>query len=474
MFLSVVVLCSCVRAAIAMSDPAGQQLTSLKQLSLAQLGNIEVTTMSKAPETVWRTASAIYVITHEDIRRSGATSIPDLLRLAPGLDVARISSDYWSVGVRGFGGQFSKSVLVMIDGRSVYTPLFAGVFWAVEDTVLEDIERVEVIRGPGGTIWGANAVNGVINIITKGAADTSGALALAGGGNVDYAVGAFRYGSGNGRNFAYRLYAKGFSRGPQFHADQINFDDWRMAQTGFRADWNRLRDRLTVQGDFFKGEDGQSVPIGSFSPPSETFNYDPLDVSGGNILLRWQRNLAGAGDIQLQTYYDRTYFLGPHIGETRNTFDIDFSHHLVHARRQSVTWGLGARRSPSRIMETVPTWAFVPRDRSTDFYSAFVQDEIEAADQKLWLTFGSKFEHNVYTGLEIQPTVRLLWTPAVRQSWWAAITRAVRTPSRLEADVQVTQFATFLGTVPAFVRLTGTPDFRSERLVGYEAGTGAP
>src|SRR6266403_1068044 len=200
---------------------------NLKQLSLEQLGNVEVTTASKEPEQVWRTPAAIYVITQEDIRSSGASSIPEVLRLAPGLEVARADSDHWAVGVRGFGGQFSKSLLVLIDGRSVYSPLFAGVYWQVEDTPLEDIERIEVIRGPGGTIWGANAVNGVINIITKRAQETYGTLVSSGGGNLDQGFVNFRYGSGNGRNFNYRVYGKAFTRGPEFHSDGRQFDDWR-------------------------------------------------------------------------------------------------------------------------------------------------------------------------------------------------------------------------------------------------------
>src|SRR6266436_9258112 len=212
---------------------------NLKQLSLEQLGNVEVTTASKEPEQVWRTPAAIYVITQEDIRRSGATSIPEILRLAPGLEVARTDSDHWAVGARGFGGQFSKSLLVLIDGRSVYSPLFAGVYWQVQDTLLEDIERIEVIRGPGGTIWGANAVNGVINIITKNAKDTHGAMLSVGGGNVDQGTGTFRYGGSNGAGLNYRVYGMGFTRGPEFHADHRNFDDWRMAQAGFRADWDK-------------------------------------------------------------------------------------------------------------------------------------------------------------------------------------------------------------------------------------------
>src|SRR6267154_1732157 len=244
---------------------------NLKQLSLEQLGNVEVTTASKEPEQVWRTPAAIYVITQEDIRRSGATSIPEILRLAPGLEVARTDSDHWAVGVRGFGGQFSKSLLMMIDGRSVYSPLFAGVYWQVQDTLLEDIERIEVIRGPGGTIWGANAVNGVINIITKSTKDTHGMLVSMSGGNVDQGIAEVRVGGGNGKGFDYRVYGKGFIRGPQYHPDGHLFDDWRMGQAGFRADWDRHhRETLTLQGDLYNGDAGQSQGVSSYSPPFVT------------------------------------------------------------------------------------------------------------------------------------------------------------------------------------------------------------
>src|SRR5260221_4653698 len=255
----------------------------LKHLSLEQLGNVEVTTASKEPEQVWRTPAAIYVITQEDIRRSCATSIPEILRLAPGLEVARADSDHWAVGVRGFGGQFSKSLLVLIDGRSVYSPLFAGVYWQVEDTLLEDVERIEVIRGPGGTIWGANAVNGVINIITKSTRDTHGTLVSTGGGNLDQGFVNFRYGAGNSKGFNYRVYGKAFTRGPDFHADHKQFDDWRMGQTGFRTDWDvHNRDRLTLQGDVYNGDAGQRVGIASYSPPFMTDVQQNAELSAGN------------------------------------------------------------------------------------------------------------------------------------------------------------------------------------------------
>src|SRR5438309_3888525 len=242
----------------------------LTQISLEDLGNINVTTAAKEPVKASLTPAAIYVITQEDIRRSGATSIPEILRLAPGVDVARIDSDTWSIGVRGFGSSLSRSVLVLIDGRSVYTPLFAGVYWQVQATPLEDIERIEVIRGPGGTIWGANAVDGVINIITKSAKDTQGSMLSLGGGNVEQGTGGFRYGGGNGRGFNYRIYGMGFTRGPQFHSDHRNFDDWRMGQAGFRTDWERgTRDTFTLQGDLYREIAGETTTYALYSPPSQ-------------------------------------------------------------------------------------------------------------------------------------------------------------------------------------------------------------
>src|SRR6266481_3412711 len=241
----------------------------LKKLSLAQLGDLEVTSVSKEPVTIARTPAAIYVLTQEDIRQSGATSIPEVLRLVPGVEVARIDSDKWSIGVRGFGSRLSRSVLVLIDGRTVYTPLFAGVYWEVQDTLLEDIDRIEVIRGPGGTIWGANAVNAVINIITQNTKNTHGLLASAGGGNIDQGFAGIRYGGGRGKDFNYRVYAKGFTRGPEFHAAGTQFDDWRMAQTGFRTDWDvDTRNTLTLQGDLYNSEIGERVGLAAYSPPS--------------------------------------------------------------------------------------------------------------------------------------------------------------------------------------------------------------
>ena len=441
----------------------------LKQLSLAELGNVQVTTTSKEPEQIWKTSSAIYVLTQEDIRRSGATSIPEVLRLVPGVEVARINSNSWSVAIRGFGSAFSKSVLVLIDGRSVYTPLFAGVYWDVQNVVLEDVERIEVIRGPGGTIWGSNAVNGVINIITKSAKNTHGSYASTSSGNIAQSESGVRYGAGHGNKLDYRAYAMGFGRTPEFHSDRDNYDGWQLGQAGFRTD-SRLTDRdtLTVQGDLYKGSVGQQVGIGYYSPPAQRTIDGTEDVSGGNLLGRWRRVLSDTSDLQVQAYYDRTYRLGPQVGETRNTFDIDLLHHFVLKKRNDIIWGFGARWSPSDIIQTVPTVNFTPHHQDNNIYSAFVQDQIAVVQNKLWLNLGSKFEHNIFTGWETEPSGRVLWTPTSHQTVWAAVTRAIRTPSRIDEDLQLTGFVST--PPPIYVCVCDNAKFVSETLLGYEAG----
>jgi iron complex outermembrane receptor protein len=449
------------------SDPKSVQ--DLTQMSLEQLGNVEVTTVSKEPEQVWQTPAAIYVITQEDIRRSGATSIPEILRLAPGVEVARIDSDHWAVGVRGFGGEFSKSLLVLIDGRSVYSPLFAGVYWQVQDTLLEDIDRIEVIRGPGGTIWGANAVNGIINIITKNTKDTHGPLAPWGGGSIDQGMGGARYGSTNGKGFDYRIYGKGFIRGPEFHPDGVNFDDWRMGQVGFRMDWSKHdRDTFNLQGDMYKGRDGERVAVSSYSPPSVSVLNGPHNTSGGNIIGSWRRQISEHSDIETRGYFDRTSRFSPQLDETRNTYDLDLLYHFAARGRQDALLGVGARWSHDDITNIYPTLTFTPPQETDSIYSWFVQDQIGIVPEKLSLILGSKFEHNNRSGFEIQPNGRLLWTPTPRQTLWAAVTRAVRTPSRLDQDLQLTDF--LVANPPIFLRVAGSKSFRSEHLVGTEVG----
>jgi iron complex outermembrane receptor protein len=450
------------------SEPSTDE--GLKQMSLAQLGELEVTITSKEPEEVWKTPAAISVLTQDDIRRSGATSIPEVLRLVPGIQVSRIDNAHWAVGIRGFADQFSKSMLVLVDGRSLYTPLFAGVYWGLQDgLLLEDIERIEIVRGPGATVWGSNAVNGVINIITKNTRHTHGSIARVGGGNVDGGMGGFRYGGGNGRTLDYRFYGKGFGRAEQFHPDSSSYDAWRLGQIGFRSDWAAGdRDRLTVEGDMYKGGIGERVGIGSFSPPAQITSDQAVAVSGGNLLAHWRHDLGQKSDIQVQGYYDRTYALAPHYGESRNTFDLDFVHHVGTLSHQDLIWGVGARFSPSEFVQTVDSLEFTPHRISNNVYSGFIQDEFAIVPDKFSITLGTKLEHNNYTGFEVEPSARALWALSPKQTLWFAVTRAVRTPSRIEEDFRDNGF--LLASPLIYVEIDGNRALSAESQLSYETG----
>jgi iron complex outermembrane recepter protein len=480
--ISAIALLASLAAAVhqtwAQDEPSGQNApATLKQLSLEELGNVEVTTVSKDPQQIMKTPAAVFVITQEDIRRSGATNIPEALRMAPGVEVAQIDGNHWSVAIRGFAGQFSKSLLVLVDGRSIYTPLFEGVYWDLPYVMLEDVERIEVIRGPGGTIWGSNAVNGVINIITKSANNTHGILATTGSGTVDQGTGAFRYGGTVGKDFNYRVYGFGEIRGQEFHSDADGFDHWRMGQLGFRTDWTSgKKDSFTVQGDIYRGVSGESSEIGSFFPPAETAEQGNDYVSGGDLLARWQHTTGEGSDIQIQTYFDRTNRQDFELGETRDTFDVDFVQHARIHGDQELTWGLGARVSPSNFIQTSQGVNFLPAKQTDSIYSGFVQYELPIVRDKLRLTAGTKLEHNNFSGFDYQPSVRLLWTPTPRHSFWAAVTRAVRTPSRLDQDVQFNIFDEYYTPspgatpIPLYFQIQGDPKLKAEQLIGYEAG----
>ena len=289
------------------APPPSAARSSLTELSLEELMNVKVVTFSKTPQKWVDTPAAVYVITQEDIRRSGVTSIPEALRLAPGVEVARIDANKWAIGIRGFTSRLSRSLLVLIDGRSVYSPLFAGVYWEVQDLLLEDIERIEVIRGPGGTVWGANAVNGVINIITKHSKETQGGLVTLGGGTEERGFGGVRYGGAVGENLHYRVYGKYFKRDGEFHPSGDAFDDWWMGQGGFRADMALPnRNSVTLQWDLYSGKSGQRTTFATYSPPfSQTVEKD-ADLSGGNLLLHWNHLLSKRSDWTLKVYYERT------------------------------------------------------------------------------------------------------------------------------------------------------------------------
>jgi iron complex outermembrane receptor protein len=454
---------------LAATQPSEKQTQQLKSLTLEQLGNLEVTTQSKEPTEVWNTPAAVYVLTGEDIRRSGVTSVPDALRLVPGVNVFRVNgSRNWAVGIRGLADQFSRYVLVLIDGRSVYTPLFGGVLWTINNVMLEDIDRIEVIRGPGGTIWGADAVNGVINIITKHSQDTKGALLSVGGGDVDKNTEDLRYGSVH-NGWTWRADAFGFVRSPEYHIqNQPNYDWSRDGQVGFRVDRNSGANEFTFQGDAYWGKFGDAQSLSTYQPPAAFISYQSTNVSGVNLRTRWRRRFRDKSDIYLQAYWSHDHRIGSNFGEERDTYDIDFLHRLAGTPHQQFTWGAGIRISPSTTTHSVPTDGFNPSDRTESIYSGFLQEELHLVPDKLSLIVGSKLEHNNYTGFEYQPNARLLFTPTGKFSVWASVSRGVRIPDRVNEDIQNDIFIPSPAVI--FLRLNGNHNLISERMIAYEGG----
>lgn len=456
---------------------AFEQAKDLTEMSLEQLMNIQVTSVSRKPQRIADAAAAVFVITQEDIRRSGVTSIADALRMVPGLEVARIDSNKWAVSSRGFNDRIANKMLVQIDGRTVYTPLFAGVFWDRQDTLLEDIDRIEVIRGPGATLWGANAVNGIINIMTKQADETLGGLVAAGGGTVERGFGAARYGVKLGEGTSMRLYGKYLDRSPFVDASgNETADGWHAVRGGFRMDSGLThRDSLTIQGDVYDSRLGETFTVPRLDPPfSSTFDFTS-SAFGGNILTRWKHAFSASADFALQLYYDRSEQSFALVGEKRDLFDIDFQSRFPIRGSQEIIWGAGYRFSHDRIANT-ETLTFIPSSKDDHLFSAFVQNDITIVDKHLHLILGSKFEHNDYTGFEVQPTARLLWTPDTKHTVWSAVSRAVRTPSRsdngVRFDIQGIPPATLAnpGPVPVIVQIRGSENLRAEQMIAYELG----
>jgi iron complex outermembrane recepter protein len=449
-----------------------QNENDLRALSLEDLLKVEVTTVSRVPTTRSMAPAAVHVLTQDDIRRSGAKSIPEVLRLVPGVQVARIDSNKWAIGIRGFTDRLARSMLVMIDGRAVYSSLFAGTYWELQDTLLEDIDRIEVIRGPGGTLWGANAVNGIVNIITRSARNTQGGILKLGGGTEEQGFASFRYGGKVGQNFYYRGYGKVFNRDAAFHRDGNNYDDWRISRSGFRTDWTSPRSNRTVsiEGDIYGGYAGQLATVTTYAAPfTQRFNSDS-DLAGGNILGRWEGPLTRSSDFKLQLYYDRSNRKERTFSEIRDTFDTDFQHRFAPSESQQFVWGLGYRVSPGRT-QSIPTLRFLPLDRTDHLFSWFVQDEIKLASDRLHLTLGSKFEHNSYSGYEVQPSARVVWAFSPDHTIVLSVARALRTPSRLEHDLELnSQIAGPTVPFATFVRLVPSKDFEPEKLIAYEAG----
>jgi iron complex outermembrane receptor protein len=426
---------------------------TLKHMSVEELMNVEVTLVSKRPERLAVAASAIQVITREDIHRSGATNLPEALRLASNLMVAQYNAHDWAVTARGFNGvglsnnTLADKLLVMIDGRSIYTPFFGGVFWDVQGVLLEDIDRIEVVSGPGGALWGANAVNGVINIVTKSATESQGLYATAAAGTSLRDMGAVRYGGHMGDRVSYRVYAQRHDGyGANLAGGGDAKDKWNMTQTGFRMD-SRSSDvnALTFQGDAYLG--GEGDPRGVL-------------VNGQNVLGRWTHVHSNVSDVTVQLYVDHTYrnFTVQSLRDEITMYDLDAQHRFALGARHSILWGGNARFAQDHV-NNVPTFLVLPARRTLRLFSGFVQDEIGVVPNRLNLTLGAKLEHNEYSGLEVQPSARLAWILTPQQTVWAAISRAVRAPSRFDADM----FAPGLN-------LAGDPDFAAEKVVTYELG----
>lgn len=448
--------------------------TDLSEVSLEDLMNTKVTSVSKKEQKLSRTAAAIYVITQEGIRRSGATNIPDLLRMVPGVDVAQITANSWAISARGFNGQFANKMLVLIDGRTVYDPSISSVFWDAQDLVLEDIERIEVIRGPGATVWGTNAVNGVINIITKSSKETQGGLLRGGGGSVEQGFGTLRYGGKIGEHATYRVFGKYFNRGSFDNLSGQNAaDGWNMRHGGFRTDWDISdRDSMTIQGDIYGGVKGEPYPAGpSMTPPFFTSPFTSMkDYSGGNVLARWNHKLQGGSEMSVQTYFDRIARVDSTDPELRSTFDVDFQHHLTLGNRHDIVWGGGYRNNSDSLTGSFRI-SFHPNRFTSAVENVFVQDDINLVGDKLWITAGTKVEHNMFSGFEVEPCVRLIWTPSKRHTVWLAYSHANRIPARGFDDLRI-NLAAFPGQggVVNLVSILGNPQLKSEGLNAYELG----
>jgi iron complex outermembrane receptor protein len=419
------------------------QAADLDAMSIEDLGNIEVTSVSKRGESLKHAAAAIYVITAEDIRRSGATSIPEMLRLAPNLQVARIGASRYSITARGFGTDSPNKLLVLIDGRSIYSPLHAAVFWDAQDVPPQDIERIEVISGPGGTLWGANAVNGVINIITKSAADTVGVSASAGVGTEERNISA-QYGAAVGENAAARVYLKGFDRLRDRNAAHMSLrDGWDGIQGGFRFDWKADGDSITAQGDLNRSG----------------FDAISAKVDGETLGLDWRRLLDGGSSFEVRASYDRALRSIPgSIGDETRTYDLE-AQHSFRMGRSDVVWG-GGYRVADGAFTNIATIFITPPARVLKWANVFAQDTLTITDT-VHLTAGLKYEHSSYTGGSFLPSGRLSWAPVESFMVWSAVSRAVRAPSRLDRDYNQN-----IGTV----RLLVPGDFHSEKLTAYEAG----
>lgn len=441
----------------------------LTDLSIEQLMSRKVITASKTEQTFSDTAAAVFVIHQNDLRRSGATNVPEALRMVPGLQVARVDANKWAISARGFNGRFANKLLVLIDGRTVYTPTFSGVYWEIQDVLLEDVDRIEVIRGPGASVWGANAVNGIINVITKNASETNGKLVSLTAGN-EYQSAALRYGNQFDEQGYYRVYGKYFRHDGFVDRNGDNAgDNWDMARGGLRLDWTASpANTLMIQGDVYNGDIDQNFIVPSLASVSGGERLlETADADGGSLLARWDYTHSLASRTSTQFYYEHFRRNDTFQNETLNTVDLDFQHELALAKNHEFTWGLGYRLHIEKFRDAEIV-SVSPAKRNLHLASAFLQDQINLFDDLVTLTIGSKFEYHTFSGFEYQPSVRLMWNASRNQRLWAAFSKATRTPSRGEREAEFN-----VAAIPQFqskVVLQGNSDFKSEQVLSYELG----
>ena len=444
---------------------------NLADLSLEQLLSIEVkvTSAARRSENLAASPAAIFVLTGEDIRRGGFSSLPEALRMVPGLYVAKVNSHWWTISARGFNDYLNNKMLVLIDGRSVYTPQFGGVFWELQDIPLDEIDRIEVIRGPGGTLWGANAVNGVINIVTKRSAETQGFLARTSAGNEEGYSASVRYGGGIGERLTYRVFGKTEYSDPGVNPSGGNaYDAWNLSQGGIRLDGRLTRaDNLSFESGMYEGRLQADIPFFTGPGVPQTLLRSSYLVRGGHMLARWEHRFSDTSAGSLLGYCDWTDRLVA-IDEIRNTCHVEGQHDLQIGQRHSFTWGVNVDATTGTLYESF-TFRGTPAKQRILTAGVFAQYEFELIPDRLRLSAGSKFDHNSYTGFELQPQIRGVWTPHRSHSIWSAVSRAVRTPGQAYESAEV-KFAIVPGAIPTYVTAIGNPSLRAEILRAYEFG----
>ncbi len=456
-------------------DEGFEEEDDLSDLSLQDLMEVEVTSVKKKKGKLKDSPAAIFVITNEDIKRSGVRTLPEALRMVPGMMVTKMESSRWAITARGFNTRFANKLLVLIDGRSVYTPLFSGVYWGAQDLLLEDVERIEVIRGPGGALWGANAVNGVINIITKSSEKTQGTFAEVGGGTHERFFSSLRYGGRISDNATYRAYMKFADREAYELANNLKADDaWNSTRGGFRVDWKPSdEDSIMAIGDVFYLNQDVSENIPTLTAPYTAALDTRTQFLGSSFLTRWDRSLSETSGLSFQFYYEHYDRDTYHSRQIRDTFDFEAEHQFQWGERHEINWGLNLRYWKDHIDQS-GLISFDPISEGDTIFSLFVQDDIKIAEDLFTLTLGSKFEYNDYTKFEVQPSARFLLTPHENHTVWGAVSRAVRTPSRSDHTTFVVSAVrpptAMTGFLPVQANFTGDKSFDSEDLYAFEMG----